>query len=459
MDKIKALLEQLAALVAEMDTIANETVDAGEGGEGDVEAMSAEQEELLRSLELRADALRGKIEYLEKVRAKHLELRSVLERGASAKTMEATTSSETTMSRATVPAIPRTGVVLKGFKGPDAEERAYRAGMHLKGFHFGDAEARRWCLDHGVESRDQSSGVNSLGGVLTSDILSSEVIRLVLEYGAFPAHAKNRTLTGSTELVARRRGGLTARAVGENVAPETSNITWDNIQFVPRIWGVDNRIPNSLLEDSVVNLADETAVEIAQAFAETFDNCGFIGTGAATFHGTVGAAVAIIDGTHTAGVVNAASTDTTFGTLKLSDFTDCMSRLPAYSRRNAKWYISPVGYGAAMLRLMIAASGNNAADVAGGAALQFLGFPVVLCHPLESALTGTNSNVACLFGDMSQAATFAMRRDINIVTDKSRFVELDQTLVFATARVAMLAHDLGDTSTAGPIVALRFAAS
>ena len=109
-----------------------------------------------------------------------------------------------------------------------------------------------------------------------------------------------------------------------------------------------------------------------------------------------------------------------------------------------------------MLRLMVAASGNNAADVAGGAGLQFLGFPVVLCHPLESALSGTTGKVACLFGDLSQAATFGERRSITIKTDSSRFIEYDQTLTFATARVAIVAHDLGSTSKAGPVVALKF---
>jgi HK97 family phage major capsid protein len=110
-----------------------------------------------------------------------------------------------------------------------------------------------------------------------------------------------------------------------------------------------------------------------------------------------------------------------------------------------------------MLRLMMAASGNNQADVAGGANLNFLGFPVVLVHPLESNLTGTTGNVACLFGDLSQAATMGLRREVTVKTDASRFIEFDQLLTFATARVAMVAHDLGSTTKAGPIVALKFA--
>jgi HK97 family phage major capsid protein len=201
---------------------------------------------------------------------------------------------------------------------------------------------------------------------------------------------------------------------------------------------------------------------VAQAYAEAFDNSGFIGTGSGSlYHGTVGVAVAINDGTHSASVVTADTGNNTFGGgtsgLDLSDYTNVVARLPLYARRNAKWYISPAGYGSSMLRLMMAASGNNQADVAGGANLSFLGFPVVLVHPLESRLTGTANQIACLFGDLSQACTMGTRREISVKTDASRFVEFDQLLTFATARVAMVAHDLGDTSKAGPLVALKFA--
>ena len=111
-----------------------------------------------------------------------------------------------------------------------------------------------------------------------------------------------------------------------------------------------------------------------------------------------------------------------------------------------------------MLRLMMAASGNNQADVAGGANLSFLGFPVVLTHPLESRLTGTGSAIACLFGDLSQACILGTRREISVKTDASRIIEFEQLLTFATARVSLVASDLGSTSKAGPIVALKFAA-
>jgi HK97 family phage major capsid protein len=451
-DKIKALLEELAAVVAEMEAM---TEDAPEG-EAPAEPMTEEQEASLRSLEVRADKLKERIEFLTRVQAKELELRSVLERAAPAKKIEATEETPAVESRKTpVFAIPKSSRPLRGFK---SEERAYRAGMAAKASLFNDDEARRWCHDHGVNFRAQAGGINSLGGVLTNDELSTEIIRLVEEFGAYPANARNVTMNSDTLLIARRTGGLSARPIGENAAPTTSDVTFDNVQLVAKIWGVDNRVPMSLIEDSVINLADAMAVEVAQAYAEAFDNSGFIGTGSGSlYHGTVGVAVAINDGTHSASVVTADTGNNTFGTLDLLDYTNLVAKLPLYARRNAKWYISPAGYGSSMLRLLMAAGGNNGADVAAGGGLNFLGFPVVLTHPLESRLTGTGNAIACLFGDLSQACTMGTRREISVKTDASRFVEFDQLLTFATARVAMVAHDLGDSSKAGPLVALKFA--
>ena len=452
MDKIKKLLDELAAVVAEMETMTEAPA------EGDAPAMSEEQEASLRSLESRADKLKDQIAFCERLAAKEKEMRAILERAAPAAKVETATKQETaavTETRSKVFAVPSHGK-LKAFRSAEA---AYRAGQHIRGYVLGDAEARRWCADHNVESRAQAGGINALGGVLTSDEMSTEIVRLVEEFGSFPANAKRVAMNSDTMLVARRKGGLSARPIGENAAPDTSDVTFDNISLVAKMWGIDNRIPNSLLEDSVIDLADAMAVEVAQAFAEAFDNAGWIGTGAlALYHGVVGASVAIDDGTHTRGVVTAGTSRNTFDTLNLTDFTNVVARLPVYARRNAKWYISPAGYGSSMLRLMVAASGNNVADVAGGAGLQFLGFPVVLAQPLQSNLTSTASTVACMFGDLSQAATFGERRAISIKTSTERFIELDQTLTFATTRNAIVINDLGDNSKAGPLVALKFAA-
>jgi hypothetical protein len=154
-EKLKALLDELAAVVAEMEAM---TEDAPEGE--DAAPMTEEQEASLRSLEVKADKLRERIEFVQRVQAKEAQLRSVLERSAPVKAIE-TPTEETPVEKRTVHAVPKSHGVLRAFKD---SETAYRAGMHLRGYVFGDAEARRWCADHGVEQRAQAGGINSLGG-------------------------------------------------------------------------------------------------------------------------------------------------------------------------------------------------------------------------------------------------------------------------------------------------------
>ena len=456
--QVKILLDELAAVLGQIGAMDDGATDAMEpAAEGDAPAADGEavmeNSQKLEGLLKRAETLKAQIEFFKRAGEREKELRAVLERAAPE------TKTEPKAEERAVFAIPKSNSVLKAFRGPNADERAYRAGMHLRATLLGDAESKRWCMDHGMEFRIGAGGINSLGGALVSSEMSTEIIRLVEEYGAFPANAKSQPMSSDTMVVARRTGGLTARPVGENVETTASDVLFDNVELVAKIWGVANRVSNSLLEDSVINLADAMAVEVAQAYAEAFDNAGFIGDGSSTYHGVTGVAVKINDGTRTKSVVTALSGNVGFDTLDLLDFTNCVSRLPLYARRNAKFYISPAGYGSSMLRLAMASSSVSPSDVAGGFGLQFLGFPVVLCHPMQSALTGTTSSIVALFGDLSLAATYGDRRAVSIKTASERYIEYDQTLTFATARVAINVHDLGSTTVAGPIVALKTAAS
>ena len=457
---VKALLDELASVLAELGVM-EESPLADEAG------VQEENQQKMEALTERAEKIKGQIEFYEKLADKEKELRSVLERSAPASVPVAETPAPASakeersepMAEKRQIIVPKSHGALKAFKGPDAEERAYRSGMFLKGYVFGDHEARRWCMDYGVESRAQAGSTNSAGGFLVADVLSSEIIRLVEEFGVFPQVARREVMTTDTTLIARRTGGLVARAVGENVEINDSDMTFDNVQLNAKIWGVANRISNSLLEDSIVNMADSLAVEVAQAFAEAFDNAGFIGDGTSAYHSVTGVATKIADGNHTASISTAPTGNVSFSTLDLTDMTDVVSKLPLYARRNASWYISPAGYGSSMLRLALQTQGNTRADVAGGFALQFLGFPVQLVHSMQSDLSGTEGEVLALFGDMSQAATFGERRAISIRTASERYIEYDQTLTFATTRNAIVVHDLGSTTKAGPLVGLVAAAS
>jgi len=461
-DKIKQLLDELAAVVAEMEAMSEAPAEEGE-------AMPEEQESSLRSLSERAEKLRSQIEFLRSVEAKSLELRAVLERGAPAKVVEKAAAEEAPVQKRTVPAVPATHGNLRAFR---SAEDAYRAGMQLRANVFGQIladrgradlrdEARRWCADYDFESRAQAGTINELGGVLTSPTVATEVLRLVEEFGAFPRLARRVTMPSDSMNWPRRVGGLAARPVGENTEITGSDVTFDNVELTSRIWGVLNRIPNSLLEDSPISLADAMSVETAQAIAEAADNAGYVGDGGSSYHGIEGVCTKIVKSAHSASKVTATSR-TSFGALTMQDFIDCVAKLPLYSARNASWHISPAGWGAAMLRLQMlpggssAPGGNASAEVVGGGVEQFLGYPVNKVHSMHNDLSASTGKVAALFGDLSQAAFYGERRVLSVKTLVERYAEFDQTGTIATTRFAVSVHTLGSDTKAGPIIALVF---
>jgi len=130
-EKIKSLLDELASVVAEMSAME-------EGMEEGSAEMSEEQEASLRELAERADKIKEKIEFCERIQAKELELRAVLERSAPAAAIE----KKTEVTKNEEPevrhfAVPKAVGKLRAFTGPNAEERAYRSGMHIRGYVFG----------------------------------------------------------------------------------------------------------------------------------------------------------------------------------------------------------------------------------------------------------------------------------------------------------------------------------
>ena len=59
-----------------------------------------------------------------------------------------------------------------------------------------------------------------------------------------------------------------------------------------------------------------------------------------------------------------------------------------------------------------------------------------------------------VYGDLDMGATLGDRQGIEVQVLRERYAEYNQIGVKAVERVDIVAHGLGDTSNAGPIVAL-----
>jgi HK97 family phage major capsid protein len=194
---------------------------------------------------------------------------------------------------------------------------------------------------------------------------------------------------------------------------------------------------------------------MAYAFALKEDQCGFIGDGSATYGGIKGLTTRILEAANTAGAVDCATAGhDTFADVDNTDLSKLMGALPKFALMNAKFYCSQVCKSLVFDRLKATAGGNTVQTLQGTTGDNYLGYPIVVSQVLPTSTGDLNNLPMLFFGDLSKAATMGERRGITVKRDDSiKFVE-DQIALKATERIDINVHDLGDTSTAGPIVGL-----
>jgi HK97 family phage major capsid protein len=336
-----------------------------------------------------------------------------------------------------------------------AEDQAYEAGMWARATLFGKADAARWCEARGVSiQKAQGEGVNSAGSFLVPEKVERSVIVLREKYGVFRRQARVIPMGSDVLNWPRLTTPLTANFIGEGQQVTESTEQWDSVTFSAKKLATLNRLSTELDEDAVIFIGDWLVGEIAYAFASKEDDCGFNGDGTSTYGGMRGLTQLFIDGNHTAGKFTAAAGHNTFSTLAMSDFTALMGTLPQYAGGDAKWYVSQLGYSLGMVRLGASATGNTINSLTGTMDCKFLGAPVVICQKMPSLTTSLSGQVMVMFGNLSLSSSLAERRGIVIKQSFHKYFEFDQIGLRGTERFDINNHDLGNNTTAGPVVAL-----
>ena len=441
---LKRLQDRAAAIAARLNELA------------DCEERSEEQTTELRRLTDEADKVKADLEFEQKLTAKEAELRSVVERAAPAPSPAPAEEPKKVEIRAIHPH----HTTLRAFNdSADAVESAYRCGRWLRATVFRNEDDLRWCRDHGVESRALNEGSNSAGGALVPEEFANRVIRLVETYGTFPGAAENVSMSRDTLVVPKRISGTTAYFVGEGSSVTESEPTYANVSLTAKKLAVSCRMSSEVVEDALVSLADAVAAEFATSLAYKIDTCGWLGDGTSQYGGINGIVSKINDGTHTASVVSAVAGNTAFETLDIEDFLAVMGKLPLYARAGAAWYVSPAGYAASISRLKYAAGGNTVDNLGRDAGESFLGYPVRMVHVMNSTLGADANKVKVLFGNMGLSSIYARRRDFSVRLFDQVYATTDQLLLQGTMRFDVNHHSLGSTTEAGPVVALKSAAS
>jgi len=307
-----------------------------------------------------------------------------------------------------------------------------------------------------VFARALGTDTEAGGGGLVPVEYSSRIQRLVEEFGVFAGNAFPMPMTTDSLTFQRRTTGLTVFKTGQNTAAQESQQQFATINLNADEWNTLTLYPKALGEDAAVAVGEMIAMDIAQAFAESIDDAGFIGDGTPTYldvHGITSRLVTI-NGVDDGGglVLGTGAGGAGWGSLVLDDFLAVKGRAPRYAQRNGKWYVSNAFYWTVMAKLILAQGGSTMAEFNGQRALQFLGDQVEIAQSLPNA--EGDSQVCALYGDLRKSSTHGRRKELTI--DRSmdvKFIER-QVAVLGTQRHAINNHSLGTASAAGPIVGL-----
>jgi HK97 family phage major capsid protein/HK97 family phage prohead protease len=354
---------------------------------------------------------------------------------------------------------------LKAFK---SERAAYNSGKFLQAVLGKDEAAMRYCKEQGL-IRAHSGEVNSTGGALVPTEFENAIIDLRVEYGVFRANANVVPMSSDVKIRPRRNSGLTAYFVGSGDAITESEKTWDNVSLVAKKVGVLAKYESELNEDAIISIADDLVNEIAYAFSQKEDECGFNGDGTSTFGGIVGVREKLLGLSGT--IANIAGLQVASGNayseILLADLQGLIGRLPQFARRAGgnKFYCSQQFYATVLTKLAQAVGGVTYSEISGALQPTFFGVPVEITEVMPSV--EANSQVCLLYGNLAMAAMMGDRRGIEISMSDSHSTDFasDVMAVRGTQRFDINVHDVGNASgtaserLGGPIVGLITAAS
>jgi HK97 family phage major capsid protein len=299
-------------------------------------------------------------------------------------------------------------------------------------------------------------GTNSTGEGMVPLEFSNRIQRLVEDYGVFPRNAFEMPMTSDSLTFQRRVGGLTVYKTGRNVAATASDMSLATITLTADEWNALCVYPESLGEDAAAAIGELVAQEIAQAFAQAIDDAAFVGDGTSTYLDVLGITnrLSTINGTNDGGglVLSSGAADSGWGGIVEADLLKLVGSVPNYRGARNKFYCSNQFAFQVLHKLLLAKGGITAMEFEAVRKPQILGFPIEITPSMPK--TTADSQICCLFGDLSLSSTWGNRKNLEVMENRSvKFIER-QVAVLGTQRIAIANHTLGDATNPGPVVGL-----
>jgi len=344
-----------------------------------------------------------------------------------------------------------------------ANESAYRSGMFILAGLFRNEKAQEYCRQNGIDWRreDRTAGIsiNSKGGILVPDELESVIINITDRYGVARQICRPHRMSTDTLTVPIRAGGVTAYAVGESSTITESDKSWGNANLVARKWAALCKYSSEINEDSVINIADDLAMEIGVAFAGAEDDAMLNGDGTSTYHGIQGIHELIEgDSVYTGCFLSAATGHDTLAELTADDLALLYGSMPEKYSAGGIWLCKSITKAAVFDRLMAASGGNTNQQLAQGQPMTYMGFRIVTSDKMYAPATpGTvaNTKVPLLFGRFDIGVSMGLRRGVTLAVSTERYFETDDIAIRGTERFDISAHNANCGSNVGPVVGLE----
>lgn len=352
-----------------------------------------------------------------------------------------------------VHAVPRVRGKLHAFKGENAERNAYHAGQWLKATFLNDANARQFCADHGMDYRAaQTGGTATAGGNIVPSPLSAAIIDVRDRVGIARQISRVVPMSADTLNVASRSGGLTVDYPSEAAAITASDKSWANVALSVKKQATLTKISNELLNDAIVNVADDIASEIGFALAQASDNELVNGDGSSTY----GSETGVLSAMGAAGKVTLDSGETSQSSVALADLNSTVGKLPDKYHDRAVWVMNRSFYANVVQKLVYAAGGNTVNDIASGSGPSLFGYEIFMSEQMPADAA---DKCVALFGSFYDGVIIGDRDGVEIAMSDAAYFSEDVLAVRGTARNDIAVHDAGDGSNAGAIVGLFTAAS
>jgi HK97 family phage major capsid protein len=352
-----------------------------------------------------------------------------------------------------MPAVAKRNLNLKAFSGEGADERAFRAGQWLKAVHFNDANAKQYCADYGILAT-ATEGTDSAGGYLVPTELSQAIIDVQQRAGIARQLCRVIPMASDALNVPKKSGGLTVDYPSEAGSITASDNTWAQVALAAVTRAVLAKSSNQLLADAVINVLDDLAVSIGQAFAVQMDNELINGDASSTYGGETG----IISAMGAASKVTMGSGDTGFANIALTDLNDLVGKLPDkyYGSGSPAFVMGRTTWASHVQSLIYAAGGNTVSNLEGGVRPQLFGFPVYVSDQMPASAA---SKCAAIFGNFSDGVLIGDREQVELAFSDAAYFAEYVTAVRGVTRYDINVHDAGDGSNAGALVGLFTAAS